>query len=911
MCADFPRGFFPDWWDIHTHKANHLNQLPSIRVPFGNGRSMTADWGRVGSCQLTMSDDAVHVHPQLSCNLAGALHRAGCPEPVLPVHYHRSQKKANLSSSSFSKTLFKELGITQLLDDPVFGEQACATFVCAKFVTFLNQNVPNLSNSQMRRRKYIETRASADNTLKFLELIEKSTSKVLSSARQSEVLQRALEKIVNTVKDLTAEPSEVEEGIRREILRKRRLKLQSPLTPSLGSMFRIPFDEVQAKAVSKYLGFDEEASTETQPKFSQLSYLSCGIDPFLIALSARPVNPDFLGSGCLRVIGEGNPLMLWAPPALTTSTPKIFLAFLSNTVSFPLSTNQYTSFQVPDEFMGSSVCEIDAVQLDDFSLYSIARNTGSQVFTSRTRLKLLDSGSLTVVDCDHTQFNASTNYYKPTSVAICPWCIHSDRSSVASLRWALAGRTHDPVAFPDAHLAVVELFDAGLNRRLWCGRIPLSSEGECITHLLTNSVAASSLDFVDKCYAKFEESKQTYANSFLYDSLLDYCQQVQQKQKGGFLSPEQLLYRAELDFRLSHASTWVRVGFADAPGLLCLATPKRLLCVDTRISGARAAQELFNMATKVVDMDKGRSFNPYESIFHAQPQWYGDTYALLATDYSGLVLDKRMPGHPVLHWSHALRGPLTYAQICDVKDQSGEFPAQAALVAASQMPGELSIMGINFNRNVAFPPTVVGPCMTNGTLTDILDCPLNNLHSGILDPHFCNERFTTGLVGSTAYVLRDECDIKPIGVRGLMLTSRGDIFSEDWYFSEHRAAELHRSRAEEVRSWCLGFNSFNKPEPSLFKVSGLADELLNSVVKTRQKSTKATFELFTIEDVISESKREFADPTYPKELYSDLCQLLTSGSVPPSLSLSRRDEEKKYDSFIDQIIDEAKKKMKK
>lgn len=65
MCADFPRGFFPDWWDIHTHKANHRTRLLSYRIPFGNGRSMTADWGRVGSCQLTLSDDAVHVRFEL------------------------------------------------------------------------------------------------------------------------------------------------------------------------------------------------------------------------------------------------------------------------------------------------------------------------------------------------------------------------------------------------------------------------------------------------------------------------------------------------------------------------------------------------------------------------------------------------------------------------------------------------------------------------------------------------------------------------------------------------------------------------------------------------------------------------------------------------------------------------------
>lgn len=201
--------------------------------------------------------------------------------------------------------------------------------------------------------------------------------------------------------------------------------------------------------------------------------------------------------------------------------------------------------------------------------------------------------------------------------------------------------------------------------------------------------------------------------------------------------------------------------------------------------------------------------------------------------------------------------------------------------------------------------------MTNGTLTDILDCPFNNLSSVVLSQHFYSERFTTGLVGSTACVLRDQSGIKPIGIRGLMLTSRGDLFSENWYFSEHRAEELHRSHADDVRSWCLSFNSFNESKPSPFKVSGFINELLNDNVEVNQQQTAVAFEPFTIEDIVSESKREFPDAIYPKELYSDLCQLLTSGSVPPSLSQNREDEEKRYDSFLDQIIAEAKKKLNK
>lgn len=295
----------------------------------------------------------IQVHPQHSCDLAGSLHRVGCPEPVLPVHYHRNERRADFSPSP--KIISRDFGIVKLLDDPVFGEQACAAFLCTKFVNILYQNIPCLSDSRK------------NNTLKFLKFIDEFTSEALTSVRQTEVLRNALEEAVKTVEGLTGDASEIKELFSGKRLRRLRLKTQFPLTAHLWSELRIPFSEAEAKALSKYLGLDKEASTETNSESSNLPHLSCALDPFLIALSARRVNPDFLGSGCLRIIGNGNPLMLWAPPissnSLTTSTPKIFLSSFSNTDSFPLSTSQYTSFQLPDDFVGSSICEVDAVQV--------------------------------------------------------------------------------------------------------------------------------------------------------------------------------------------------------------------------------------------------------------------------------------------------------------------------------------------------------------------------------------------------------------------------------------------------------------------------------------------------------------------------------------------------------------------
>lgn len=142
--------------------------------------------------------------------------------------------------------------------------------------------------------------------------------------------------------------------------------------------------------------------------------------------------------------------------------------------------------------------------------------------------------------------------------------------------------------------------------------------------------------------------------------------------------PRQILFQTELYLRLSHVSSWVRVGFADAPGMLSLTTPKRLLHFDSRVPNTYV-QELFNLTSKTVNLRGGRLFNPHETFFHAQPRWYNDTYALLATDYNVLVVDKRMPNHAVLKWSQALRGPPTYAKFLDMGENCS-FPAQVMLL---------------------------------------------------------------------------------------------------------------------------------------------------------------------------------------------------------------------------------------
>lgn len=318
---------------------------------------------------------------------------------MLPVHYHNKSGIHYAQTVSPSAALFKDLGITHLLNDPVFGEQACAAFVCAKFMTFLNRNLPNLTNSDTNRRTSNENELVVNKTLDFLSYIDKFTTEVLLMDSQTEALRVALKNMMRAVKIATENQDIISrKKSERNRPRKKTSKSQHALTTVVSSIFRIPLDEEEAQVTSKYLGLDEVKTAKDPVNSDTLSELSCAVDPFLITLSARQVNPDFLGNGCLCRIGEQTPILLWVPPfpraVSVKSSPKIHVAHLPNTTSFPLSSNQFTSIQMLDNFVGTHVCEIDAVQVSqrfmwDFwseQLLSVIDKQTHSVFSNITNL---------------------------------------------------------------------------------------------------------------------------------------------------------------------------------------------------------------------------------------------------------------------------------------------------------------------------------------------------------------------------------------------------------------------------------------------------------------------------------------------------------------------------------------------
>lgn len=291
------------------------------------------------------------MYPQFSTELAGAVYHENCPQPVLPVHYFHDRCKLDYPES-FSR-LFKDLGLSSAIKDPVLGESACSAYICSKFLSIMKKNFPNLSF--LPKTKLKNKLMDPEATAKYLKSIEEEVCKALKGNCSGESLKHLLMKIAST--ELEPKSTVGRNTRKRSLKRLSASPTKLPLTKTVSSIFDIP----QTKD-DLFNSFNSGPSVCTR--------ISYAMDPFIIALSARPVNPDYLGGGCLQTINSTNPILIWSPTAsrsmLASSVPKIFVASLPGEGPFPLSSDEFTSFRLPHRFMGSSICEIEVVQVSNF-----------------------------------------------------------------------------------------------------------------------------------------------------------------------------------------------------------------------------------------------------------------------------------------------------------------------------------------------------------------------------------------------------------------------------------------------------------------------------------------------------------------------------------------------------------------
>ncbi|VDL80540.1 unnamed protein product [Schistocephalus solidus] len=968
-----------------------------LRSAYGNGRAMVADWGRTGSCHIINENENLKVHEQISTSLAGELHFAGCPRPLLQARYHLSEwSPARLEewllSSSAAHATARDFGIAQLLDDAVFGRQACAAFLAAKFFGTVRKNIPPLIPPQrVTRRKRTPTQASttaaaiSEKTRRFLSQVDQ----LANTALNDDCSDASLENVVitltrelghtrrlNSPPQLQLSPETPSNLIRSA--KRLRLSLGSTTTasfppllkPTIVKMLNLPSSAQESRQLRRYLGLDEfqapidfrdsETELSTRRRKSRVSAfkdkaralkeISKGLDPFLLCQAGRRVESGFLGRGCVRICENGQcgsaPVAFWAPPLPLRyhkrTAPHIYSAPLDELT--PLSSGSLAAFQLPEEFCSSSICELETLELTNSKYYILARSTSGQVFNCTASYEYgpsLDEedegvGSRwNLLSADYLQPPELT--YKVNSVAICPWRPRTS-SNLRHLDWVVAGRRCGPPsgAFSLCHLGVVELFDCKTNSRSWCGQVPLDCPGENITSEMVGVTSASSITVSDGANID-EQEILWYPNHAVYDDLLGYCSEVIRSRHQRRLTPEQVLRRAELDFQLSHASTWLRVGFGGWPGLLALTTPKRLLTLDTRLSSyAAVAAELLNLNESSVQLGRGRLFNPAESIFQAEPSWLSNVYAVLATDYNCLLVDSRMAGRPVLHWSHALRAPLAYTDWCEFGGQNAptaaNLPAQTMLVSASQFPFEVTVTGLNLGSTTesgkVLPPQVVGPALSGGSPWEMLARVPSNLPARLLSPDLFAQHISVACIGIAVRALPDGR-----GLQALSLSSAGDLFSHDWFLAPADARTAYEEGLHGTRAWFTNFHSRTKKsadKSTSTEYSRLVDALLSEEENAESRRTNALLADGSADGAVETKEGSDAETTnylpqtcaefYPSvmgsptaegqmELLADLWELWQPNCEGPrALSAARLSEEKKRQVLLDDLLAAAAKR---
>lgn len=288
---------------------------------------------------------------------------------MLPIHYHHDTLSDERPSAS-EMSLFKDVGVANFLNDPVFGKSACAAVACSKIMTFLRHNCPNLTENDETRFRNQKYRASTKRTRDFLKLVDEFTEVCLASGCEAGHVSELVHQIVKFANEPTE--GENEEPVYHAPKRPRKYRrntvpnsnFASPLLPVISSVFRIPFCTQEHAEVNQYLGLGSKETSDRQTSTAfDLQHLAIALDPFVITMAGNRLNSDYLGNGCIRTVGrEHSKSMIWAPPIRKRDSdvtiPRIYAAPMSEKPNLPYEKNSFTAIQLPDEFIGSNICEL-------------------------------------------------------------------------------------------------------------------------------------------------------------------------------------------------------------------------------------------------------------------------------------------------------------------------------------------------------------------------------------------------------------------------------------------------------------------------------------------------------------------------------------------------------------------------
>ncbi|KAF8570013.1 hypothetical protein P879_06164, partial [Paragonimus westermani] len=634
--------------------------------------------------------------PQLSDSLKNKLFYCAVPSPLLAAGYRQrscssdscedklagSAVGVNLSASLCDLASVYDFGYTGQLYDPVLSDQAAANFLCGKLLGLLRPNAGILH----------ERSANAATVLECLEQLEKlavmgqdctteGDQLAVLSCIQSHLRPEHAESVICSDEDAAAnsvidelsvienhdEDSEVarqNESTERPLGKRRRKTSKSP------SKHRLPL------TLEKFLDYDTSTNEHR---------LLAALDPFVIRLASRSVHPDYRGHGLLCTSDD---LLLWSTPhpICSHSVPRLW----HNVPDQYTSENQLNpiSVDVPGVFLPQTrLCELDVASVKATTNYAVVARWSSPSQGSCTNVQFMQ---LHISGDSHS--SCISHAFRPelpsqsTSVCLNPWLPGE---------FAAAGHCSKS---PGDTLGYVQVYSATGDRNeipAWSCHIALedSIDGQLGDHVGTMN-AAGFTDITDPV----QSSLMTYISSFSTNSWKHIVQ-----------SP---IGSVTTNFGL-------RIGYASHPGELCFSTTRRMLLMDTRQT--KVAQELFTLSPSPTGPLS--RFSMAECLTCSPSKFFGDVYALGATPFSLFMLDKRMPGRTVLHWSHSLLGSPVYLHWCSVDQvirDVYDLP-QFFLSVAAQFPADIGVVGLNVSPpgQASGGPQLVGPSISGSRLTEL------------------------------------------------------------------------------------------------------------------------------------------------------------------------------------------------
>ncbi|KAA3671002.1 uncharacterized protein DEA37_0008057 [Paragonimus westermani] len=780
ICPVLSTAYYPEWWNVHTHRCNHHCRIPTHQDNFGRGRALFADWGRVGAVKVCLKDKDVQILPQLSDSLKNKLFYCAVPSPLLAAGYRQrscssdscedkfagSAVGANFSASLCDLASVYDFGYTGHLYDPVLFDQAAANFLCGKLLGLLRPNAGILH----------ERSANAATVLECLEQLEKlavmgqdctteGDQLAVLSCIQSHLRPEHAESVICSDEDATAnnvidqlplienhgEDSEIarqNDSTERLLGKRRRKTSKSP------SKHRLPL------TFEKFLDYDTSTNEHR---------LLAALDPFVIRLASRSVHPDYRGHGLLCTSDD---LLLWSTPhpICSHSVPRLW----HNVPDRCTSENQINPIfvDVPGVFLPQTrLCELDVASVKSTSNYAVVTRWISPSQGSCTNVQFMQ-----LHISDDSRLSCISHAFRPelpsqsTSVCLNPWLPGE---------FAAAGHCSRS---PGDTLGYVQVYSATGDRNeipAWSCHINLE---DCIDGQLGDHVGTMNAAGFTGITDPVQSSLMTYISSFSTNSWKHIAQ-----------SP---IGSVATNFGL-------RIGYASHPGELCCSTTRRMLLMDTRQT--KVAQELFTLSPNPTGPLS--RFSMTECLTCVPSKFFGDVYALGATPFSLFMLDKRMPGRTVLHWSHSLLGSPVYLHWCSVDQlirDVYDLP-QFFLSVAAQFPADIGLVGLNVSPpgQASGGPQLVGPSISGSRLTELTYNTHLKLPARLLNKESTRSRLQASFCGMVSRVHSHQ-NTKDADVEVIGLTSHGDLFKHTWAFGEPRAIELSQQNRKCNGDWLSG-----------------------------------------------------------------------------------------------------------